>query len=280
MRRAQFEPLVVLQKTEDFFHAPWHTQTYYELIFIEHGSGVHLLNTSKLRYEENDLFIVSPEDTHFFEVEESTRFVFILFTDDFLNRLQLHRLKSTTVFSPENIMRLRRWKEMKLPLTKARAAVLRETILGIATHYDALKDSRSDWLVYQILSVFGIIRMISQQYKSAETQPASAKENLISYINEHIYYPELIQRKALAAYFNISNNYFSTYFKRNFGITLQQYIQKYRLKLIEQRLMQSDMSVKAIALEFGFVDESHLIHFFKKQKAVSPIQYRKAHFLK
>lgn len=58
---------------------------------------------------------------------------------------------------------------------------------------------------------------------------------------------------------------------------MQQYINNYRLKMIEHRLRRSDMRMGEIVQELGFTDESHLNKFFRKQKGMSPTAFRKAH---
>lgn len=49
---------------------------------------------------------------------------------------------------------------------------------------------------------------------------------------------------------------------------MQQYILSYKLKLVESRLLHSQMRINEIAEELGFTDESHLSKFFRKTKAV------------
>jgi AraC-like DNA-binding protein len=57
---------------------------------------------------------------------------------------------------------------------------------------------------------------------------------------------------------------------------MQQYITGYRIKMIEHRLMHSDMRMGEIVTELGFTDESHLNKFFRKQKGISPTVFRKS----
>jgi YesN/AraC family two-component response regulator len=103
------------------------------------------------------------------------------------------------------------------------------------------------------------------------------KGALILYINQHIYEPEKIQVKYIANYFNIAGNYFGAYFKRNFGISYRDYINQYRTKLIEKRIISGNLSLKQIAAEFGFSDESHLSNYFKTRNQTRPTLYRKGH---
>lgn len=275
MKKVQFDPLVVFEVEEAVFHEPLHSQTYYEFAFIKSGRGTHILNENRLTYVENDLFLISPEDHHYFEVDQQTHFVFVLFTDSLLQELHEGQLNVPATFTPENTMRLKLWKTIKLPFDTDFSQVIRHTILGIVAFKSCVKGRHSDWLNYQLLSVFGMIRTLSLQYNAQEIRAVPRKELLIAYINQHIDQPQMIQRKLVADYFNIAESYFSTYFKRNFNMNFSDYVQRYRLKMVEKRLLNSSLSVKRIAAELGFTDASHLTRFFKKHVGMTPSVYRK-----
>jgi AraC-like DNA-binding protein len=50
---------------------------------------------------------------------------------------------------------------------------------------------------------------------------------------------------------------------------------QYKLKLVESRLLHSDMRISEIAEELNFTDESHLNRMFKKYRHTTPNEYRK-----
>ena len=110
----------------------------------------------------------------------------------------------------------------------------------------------------------------ANDYQSA--QPLS----LLGYIHEHIYAPEALRVEKLAAYFNISQTYVSQFFKRETGESLQEYINSYRLALIESRLRHTNQRLGEIAAQFGFTDSSHLNKTFRKARGLTPSKFRKA----
>ncbi|TEB40310.1 AraC family transcriptional regulator, partial [Flavobacterium circumlabens] len=69
--------------------------------------------------------------------------------------------------------------------------------------------------------------------------------------------------------FSVSTAYVGRYFKKHTNDTLQQYIAKYKVNLIEHRIKFSDKRMNEIAYEFGFTDVSHLNKFFRKQRGYS-----------
>ena len=82
-RLRQFEPFILTDFEVEEYPFPRHNHTYYEIIYIYHGSGRHCLNTNEFDYQPGDLFLLTPEDNHYFIVEQKTRFVFLKFTDSF-----------------------------------------------------------------------------------------------------------------------------------------------------------------------------------------------------
>jgi len=99
--------------------------------------------------------------------------------------------------------------------------------------------------------------------------------DILQYVQSNIYSPELLKIEKIAAVFDLSETYVSRYFKKHSNQTLQDYIAHCRLSLIENKLLYSNLRVGEIANELGFTDESHLNRFFKKQKEMTPSEFRK-----
>jgi YesN/AraC family two-component response regulator len=275
MKKTQFEPLEIKVFEENEFHLPVHGHTYYEIIYIIKGAGVHLINTNRLPYKSGDLFVISPEDEHYFEIKKCTRFVLIKFTDSYFsgkNHLAPDEFLRT---QPEAIMRNKLLKEVGLVLDEPCKTILRNTVENIVA-YNCRKDVSSSPIVYyQVLSILGLIKEATGKLDQRIDNGLADKEAMISYINQHIYEPEKIQVKFIAGHFNIAGNYFGAYFKRNFDLSYRDYVNQYRTKLIEKRIISGQLSLKQIAVEFGFNDESHLSNYFKNRNQTRPTSFRK-----
>jgi AraC-like DNA-binding protein len=271
MKRRQFEPLELDELDLDVYHLPVHSHTYFEMIYVYRGNGIHQHNSNRVHYEAGDLFLISPEDEHYFEIAEKTRFIFIKFTDSFF----VGRSYLSLSASPEKIMRLTLLKEMKLVMDEPGKIALRNTVDTMIAYWKSGKDlSNSPLMYFHVLSVFGLIReaMVRMNVRIDQGQPD--KEEMISYIHQHIYDPAKTKIRHIASHFNISPNYFSAYFKRNFDVSYRDYVNDYRIKLVENRIASGTVTMKQIADEFGFTDASHLSHYFKQRKGVQPGSFR------
>ncbi|WP_286779302.1 MULTISPECIES: AraC family transcriptional regulator [Sphingobacterium] len=275
MKKIQFESLVIHNFEEKAFHLPVHSHTYYELVYIHKGKGIHLLNRSSLPYKSGDLFIISPEDEHYFEIARSTRFTFIKFTDDYFSAHKIYYEADAFIsLTPEKIMRNKLLKEVKLKMDEPCISILKNTVENIVAYNCKKEISQSPLMFYQILSIFGLIKEAAAKLNIRIDKGQPEKEELISYIHQHIYQPSMIQIKSIAAHFAISPTYFSDYFKKKFEISYRNYTNDYRLKIIEKRLRMPSITLSQIANEFGFNDESHLNKFFKTHKGIGPKEFR------
>jgi len=132
----------------------------------------------------------------------------------------------------------------------------------------------SDWLFDQLVAIFGLFKEIAETQRIPQQHELYVDRSISAYIHQHIFSPEQLQVSLLAQKFNIAPSYFGTYFKKNFGSSLRAYINTYRIELIENRLKSKDYTLKQIAAELGFTDESHLSHFYKRARGFSPLHYR------
>jgi len=271
----QFESLIIDEFEEDEFRLPVHSHTYYEIIYIKKGCGVHRLNNNLLPYKAGDLFVISPDDEHYFDIKKSTRFVYIKFTDSYFQSKKNLTCDDLLLHAPEDFMREKLLKENVLRLDDPCKTILKNTVENIAAYNCRTDVSASPIVFYQILSIFGLIKEALKDQNIMPKGHAIDNKQIISYIHQHIYNPKATQIKAISDHFNIAESYFSAWFKRSFAMSYRDYINNLRLQLIEKRIANKQMPMKQIAHEFGFTDESHLSNYFRKHKNINPTAFQK-----
>jgi AraC-like DNA-binding protein len=245
-----------------------HRHTFFELVYILHGKGEQQVNHQGLAYAPGDLFLILPQDTHVFVCAATTGFLFVRFNDIYLEGgiQKMEFIFHNALHTPGCILR----EEGDKPLVRALAeALVRESGGDRKFHREVIQQ-----LVNTLITL--VARNIGLPIRDSVVEGQSKLVlDIINYIHQHIYSPELLRASELAANFNISVNYISEYFKKQTGETLQQYITGYKLKLVESRLRYSDLRMGEIVAELGFTDESHLNRTFKKYRGMSPGVYRK-----
>ncbi|MBR2466531.1 MAG: helix-turn-helix domain-containing protein [Clostridia bacterium] len=102
--------------------------------------------------------------------------------------------------------------------------------------------------------------------------PARMVESLDNYIREN--YAEDISNTELGAIFGYHPFYISKVLKDKKGITLKQYIIKYKLGAARAMLENTPKTINEIAEETGFTDASYFTKTFKSAFGETPKEYR------
>jgi AraC-like DNA-binding protein len=250
-----------------------HKKTFFEMVFILEGKGIQLINQHKLPYSPDKLFLIFPQDRHGFEVQTSTKFIFIRFNKSYLQTQGREWVKKIEfIFHGHNHMPGCILKNI------ADKPLVRSLIEAIVREHINSHPNQEE-VIMQLINTIITIAARNLTLQESPCDKDLQTDNLlpiINYIHDNIYHPENLRAEKIADHFNISPTYISEYFRKHSGDSLQQYITNYKLKLIETRLLYTDMRINEISTEFGFSDESHLNRIFKKYKGASPTDFRKS----
>lgn len=245
--------------------------SFFQLVFVISGSGFQTFNGNRNSYQVDDLFLLTPEDIHTFDVDKTTEFLLIRFNRSYLkqydwkNLNHLECLLNNATNITGNIL--------KDQSDKVIVKSIIGTILQSIAKSDLFSEELKKYLINALLVV--VARSIScYQLEGLEENFDKRFVNIINYIHDNIYNPEKLRTAGISEQFNISESYLGRFFKSQCGETLQDYISKYKIKLIKNRLKFSDMRINEIADEFNFNDGSHLNKFFKRHSGVSLTDYK------
>ncbi|HEY9049821.1 MAG TPA: AraC family transcriptional regulator [Ohtaekwangia sp.] len=270
-----YEPFqIVLKELLDACPRPEHAHSFFELVYIVTGSGFHTINKTKVPYKAGQLFLLTPDDSHFFEMATPTQLFFIRFNHAYLKE---HAHEKETLNRLETILKNARH-EPGCILKKEQDRVIVKSILEAVVHEHTNRDLYHKDLVRQYINTLLIIvaRNIALSLPDGVDEATEDKAvDILNYIQSNIYYPEKLRAENISEHFGISESYLGRYFKKHSNETMQQYITTYKLKLVENRLLHSDMRISEIADELGFTDKSHLNRIFKKYKGINPSDFKK-----
>jgi AraC family transcriptional regulator len=94
------------------------------------------------------------------------------------------------------------------------------------------------------------------------------------YIRAHL--ASDIDLAELADQVNLSPHYFSTLFKRTFGLPPHHYVLRERIHEAQRLLAAGRLSISEVALSLGFSDQSHFSQAFRKMTGTTPKRYQSA----
>lgn len=266
-----YEPLVVFY--EKVKQCPLRNRrfNYFELAYVISGSGYFVVNGNRVKLHAGNLFLITPNDCHEFDLEGACEFMVIRFGQDYIKKHQwenIDHMESILYYASDisgSILVNEEDKEMVSLLVES----LKKAKQYVSLYNEDLIRSLVDAL---IVIASRNLTLLRPKGISANSDIRILK--IIDYIQEHIYEPKELTIANIAEKFGLSPTYLGSYFRKQCNESLQHYISSYRVRLISQRLRFSDKRIHEIAEEFGFTDESHINKFFKRHKGVNLSAYR------
>jgi len=261
-RYKQFAPVLISDfEASDWIH-PLHNHNHYELIYIKQGIGYHIINSKSVRYNAGSVFLLGPEDDHYFEIESSTHFVYLKFTDLYIHQEQ--GILNSGLRHLEYLIKSRETHLAGFAFTDEDQGITDRIFdVIIALKMDVLRNETLIWM--QVLMLAQILQRNMPEIRSNDHRTKDMQA-VFCYLHKNIYYPEKLKAKIMADHFNLTKDYIGQYFKKNTGMTIRDYISDYRGNLIRERIHSGRFGLKQIAAEFGLTDESHVSKLLKHNR--------------
>ncbi|MBO9727786.1 MAG: helix-turn-helix domain-containing protein [Chitinophaga sp.] len=270
-RYIQLEYLKVSHFTATEWQHPVHNHNHFELIFIHSGSGTHCISGVDYPYTGPCLFLLAPCDAHHFNITTATTFTFIKFTNVYLQGSGHMRLEQQ--WNQELDRLLLQAREQRI--FSVAAAGMEPLVQLISSEWKAANGENSETIFFLLQALFTKIKKAADEaLPQAATAGGARVTAILHHIHEHIHETGEVQIEQLAAIFGYSKHYLGAFFKEQTGSSLREYVNQYKLHLLENRLHYSTFSLKEISHELGFNDQSHLNKFFRKYHGISPSAYR------
>jgi len=249
----------------------FHFHQYIELIYVLEGTLSAFTESKRFDLEKDSLLVIYPNELHAFKAYGENRYIAVKFLSDILrtpeqsaNELEyLLNLNSDnnkrTRIIPGNPDIRRRLEESMIMYdndTYTSELYIRSNILCVCAH---------------ILDFWNVRSELTPVKSFAESSNITTIKSLMSKIPENT----AIRTHEAAEMCKMSDGHFSRVFKTLTGYTFTQYVRFVRLNIAERLLKNSNMSITEIAHSLNYATSSHFIEDFRKEKGISPKQYRK-----
>ena len=119
----------------------------------------------------------------------------------------------------------------------------------------------------------GVVQILSRQ----STQKYVIRDKYITQVVEYIerHYTQPLSVPTLQALVPLSRRVFEKRFKHNTGVSIYQFLQRYRVDKLAGELITSNRSIEELAISCGFEDAKNVARVFLKYKGMTPSEYRK-----
>lgn len=255
----------------------YHNHNFYELILIEEGKGKHRLNEVDFKYKKGDVFFLTPADQHEFSIEKKTKFIYIKFTEEFLMELLI--LQNDKMWKDTLMVSLQagQYSNASVINSKEEAAYFFQLSKMLLYEFSN-RLSYNQIIIADLFSALLVIlvrNMNRIENREQGTLLVGEKiEKILAYIRVNALDKERMKIENLADKFLMSASYISIFVKKHSGLSIQNHIIQYKIKLAEKLLMQSNLNIGEISFKMGFNDASHFNKFLKKHYGKSPLQFR------
>lgn len=245
-----------------------HYHNNYELIFIEKGSSIFLINNRKIKTKKDTLVIISKLENHSMKILKNPyqRFIIQIKTTHLLTGLPADVYMKLFQKRPEDFPYIFKFNETDANKVKEILTnmVLENKKLSLTENYLNL-------LVNQLI-VF-IYRSNSKFFNKKSSDLENTVVDIQNYINKN--YAEDISLDTIEKNFFISKYTLSRNFKKITGYSFKTYLILVRLSMAKNLLVGSDFSIEKIAHKIGYKSDNIFIRMFKKYEDMTPSNYRK-----
>lgn len=243
------------------WHSVQHTHNCSELFYVIDGQGQFLIENRTYPVSVNDLVIVNPN---------------VLHTEVSLNASPLRYI----VLGVEGLELTASSEEGNSNFCIINFKNIRETILHYLQHMLTEIETKNTGyeIVCQDLMEILIVLLGRQTNFSTLLTPISKKTSRLCgstkrYIDTH--YQENITLDQLAEVCHVSKYHLAHAFTEEYGISPINYLISKRISEAEHLLKTTDFSLSLISNTTGFSSSSYFAQIFKKQKGMSPTEFRK-----
>ena len=243
------------------WHSVQHTHNCSELFYVIEGQGQFLIENQTYPVSVNDLVIVNPNVSHTEVSLNASPLKYIV--------LGVEGLELTATDSNNNtnfcIINFKNHRDYIL-------LCLQNMLTEIETKNPGYE------IVCQDLMEILIVLLGRQTNFSTILTPISKKTSRLCgstkrYIDTH--YQENITLDHLAEFCHVSKYHLAHAFTEEYGISPINYLISKRIQEAEHLLKTTDFSLSLISSTTGFSSSSYFAQIFKKQKGMSPTQFRK-----
>lgn len=245
-----------------------HMHSFYEVCYIIDGKGFYWEKGRMYPLEKGVLFVSRPNIKHRITSESGLYIFFIGFelvhsecSEDFLQ--QFERIAKSKRFFLQNME--------QCPTT-----LIWQAIMAAAVQMPSYAEHHMMNLCYSLLSSFESVfrnELNERQPLHYTSSSTTIVHRAKLYIRDNL--SERMQLKDVADYLHLSTRHLSRLFKTELGQSFNNYVRKEKIRQAATLLMETDLSIQAVAEMTGFDTVHYFTTVFKKEIGVTPGKFLK-----
>jgi AraC-like DNA-binding protein len=255
---------------EEFIPSKPHRHTYYQILFVEKGSGIHKVDFNETEINAPVIYFLSPGQVHdlVFERKETEGYM-INFDGEFFDKFltKSNGLDGLPFFGYRKSIN-------SFHIETEKVQELKNIFKKINSLFEAKSKMHVEFIRIYLLELFYTV-MSGTEENTENINITNQKsiiyrfENLVeqNYTTEH--YPKFYADKLA-----ITANYLNFICKNFSGKKAGEIIRDRVILEAKRLLVNSEFSISQIAFQLGFDDNSYFTKFFKTFSGNSPSEFR------
>ncbi|HDS7135444.1 helix-turn-helix domain-containing protein [Klebsiella sp. CN_Kp104] len=240
-----------------------HDHEFAELVIVEQGHGLHVINGRPLYIQQGDVFYVSPGDTHYYDELGTLKLINLLINPqvDFVYLRELSPLLQIFAATDASCYG---WLS---PEIRQQCKLLIEKICS-----DDFQESKNN--AFREADFFQLIMLIQRAESEAEYSTTKYKlHKLLTWLQEHCF--EEHNWPQLAEQFHLTARTAFRHIKEATGLTPDNYVKRLRLVSARVKLRETEMTITEIAFLCGFANSNHFTTLYKRVFGMTPSDDRR-----
>ncbi|MEM8847245.1 MAG: AraC family transcriptional regulator [Bacteroidota bacterium] len=267
--------LLVQEDIGPHFYNRLHYHEDYQLIAIIRGKGILYVGNDTSPFKEGDVFMMGSNLPHLLKSDEA------YFTKDSPGVHGVSLFFNNASFGDGffNIEEMNGFKELLKASLKG-IQVLGTSQKHIFNCIISVNNQQNEKRIIAFLEILSLINSCKKKYlnhtplnETLNVQYNKRLKRVLDYTFEN--YKDEITIEKIANLAHLSRAQFSHFFKVHTGKTYIQFLNELRIENACVLLKNDQHSVEHICYAVGFQNMSNFLRHFKKQKDVTPIQFRK-----
>lgn len=247
-----------------------HRHDFFEVLYLNQGSGYHVIDGNKYEIKPPCVFFMSPGQAHKLELSHDIEGFIFIFTADFylLNRRNQNSLIEFPFFY--TIHQDNPPLQLSNPDVQFLETLFRQSIAEAV--------QQGEYKMNMLRSLLDLIlTTCASRYEENEHLSQRGKGQMLVKQFFHLLEENYMQNLSIAQYadrIGVTPNHLTQTVKMLTGKTSIQMIKAKQLLEIKRLLVHTNLPVAEIAGQMNFEDQSYFTKFFKRETGLTPLQFR------
>jgi len=248
-----------------------HRHDYYNIYFVEEGSGFHVIDFTEYRVEARQLYFVLPGQMHRLQFDTPPQGWILSFTEEFViaNAIPEYLINDIYLFNDFA-------QSPPLPVHESSLPVYLNLFSQIEVFASILEK-------YTLEAVGALVKLILIQcnnhcslHKTENPQFLETSNHLLRNFKQllNIHFAETHKVNDYADKLAVTADYLNKTVKSITGKSAKEHIQSKLITEAKRYLLFSALSNKELACSLGFEEAAHFNNFFKKNTGQTPVEFK------